>query len=227
MTDDLLVYTGLEIFIHGPAAEAINHWRQHYDPAFASLEPHITLAYPPFVPLEQWPQVKPAVIACLAGIEPFRITLRGLGFPASTPGTPNVLWLKPEDGGRLARIRRRLETQLPGYVPPMATPYVAHVTIGFIQGDDFLRQAYAWVQAELHPIEFTVSEIVYENDNKETGVKFMDAIPLSGASPVERSSIFSRSRLRRKSQFANDAAAPSKHAHPAQAAGEVSGHGGR
>ena len=206
MTDDLLVYTGLEIFIHGPAAEAINHWRQHYDPAFASLEPHITLAYPPFVPLEQWPLVKPAVLACLAGIEPFRVTLRGLGkFPSNTPDGPTVLWLKPEAGGRLARIRQALEKQLPAYVPPRPIPYEAHVTIGFIQGDDFLRQAYAWVQAELHPIEFTVSEITYEVDNKESGLKFMEAIPLTGASPVEGSSIFSRSRSHRKSQLKDGA----------------------
>ena len=224
MTEEVLVYTGLEIFIHGLAAEAINHWRQHYDPAFAELAPHITLAYPPFVPLAQWPQVRPAVIACLAGIAPFQVTLRGLGmFPPVAPAEPNVLWLKPEDGGRLAHIRQVLEKQLPEYVPPRPIPYVPHVTIGFIQGDDFLRQAYAWVQAELHPIEFMVNEIIYEVADKQSGLKVMDAIPLTGASPVEGSSLFGRPRSRRKAQLKNEASR-AKNAWTAQPVTERNGY---
>ena len=181
MTDKVLVYTGLEIFIRGPAAEMINGWRRRYDPAYPELEPHISLAYTPFVPLEQWPQVKPLVAACLAGFAPFRVILKEPGiFPGDSPLEPNVLWLKPEAGGVLYHMRQALEKQLPAYVPPMATPYIPHVSIGFIQGGEALEQALALVRAELQPLEFSVTEVVYEVDDKGCGTMFMDHLPLPG-----------------------------------------------
>jgi len=179
MTDDAQVYTGLEIFIHGPAAELINQWRRLYDRTYPELEPHISLAYPPFVPLEQWEKVKPRVMSCLASFGPFHVSPKGLWiFPGTSPQEPSVLWLKPEPDGVLYSIRQALEGQLSDYVPPMPIPYVPHVSIGFIEGVDALEQAYAKVQAELHPVEFTVTEVAYEVDNKENGQRFIDTIPL-------------------------------------------------
>ena len=182
MTNELLVYTGLEIFIHGLAAETINQWRRRYDPAFPELEPHISLAYPPFVPLEEWAQVKPAVMACLAGFEPFHVTLKEAGmFPGNSPQEPAVLWLKPEAGGVLYRMRQALERQLPIYVPPMPTAYIPHLSIGFIQGSEALEQALAQVRVELQPIEISINEVVYEVDDKLSGQKYLDILPLNGA----------------------------------------------
>ena len=37
------------------------------------------------------------------------------------------------------------------------------------------------VRAELQPLEFIVSEVVYEVDDKENGLMFMDSLTLSGA----------------------------------------------
>jgi len=233
MTDDVLVYTGLEISIRGPAAEVINQWRRRYDPAYLELEPHISLAYPPFVPLEQWELVKPVVMACLAGFEPFRVTLKEVGvFPGDSSQEPNVLWLKPEDGGVLDRIRQALEKQLPIYVPPMPTPYIPHVTIGFIQGSEALEQAFAQVQAELQPLEFTVTEVVYEVDDKGSGQKFIDVIPLLGASPVLGTSPLVGSRARRRPRSDGKVASRSKNllariTIPREPSRETGSHAGR
>jgi 2'-5' RNA ligase len=218
MTDEVLVYTGLEIFIRGPTAEVINQWRRRYDLTYPELEPHISLAYPPFVPLEQWELVKPVVMACLAGFEPFSVTLKEPGvFPSDSSQEPNVLWLKPEDGGVLDRIRRALEKQLPIYVPPMPTPYIPHVSIGFIQGSVALEEAFAQVQAELQPLEFTVTEVVYEVDDKGNGQRFIDAIPLLGASQVPGTTMPVGSRPRRRLRSNGKAASPGKNVLPGMA----------
>jgi len=178
MASNSTAYTGLEIFILGPAAKAINTWRLEYDPAYPELEPHITLAYPPFVPLDQWVGVKPAVAACLARFEPFRVVLKQPGvFRSDSSGEPHVLWLKPEDGGHLKRMRRSLERQFPRYVPPMPARYIPHVSIGFFDQTTILEQALARVKAELKPQEFTIHEVVYEVQD-ERGQQYFDRLPL-------------------------------------------------
>ena len=179
MTDEGTVYTGLEILIQGPAGEAIDAWRSRYDQTYPELEPHISLAYPPFVPFEQWKQVKPALVACLEAFEQFPILFNTPGFfQANSPIEPHVLWLKPEDGGMLERIRRTLEKEFPNFVPPMPRSYIPHVSIGFIQGDEALQEALARVRAEMKPFEFEVTEVVYEVDDKAHHHKFLDVMPL-------------------------------------------------
>jgi 2'-5' RNA ligase len=84
--------SGLGIFLPPEASELANAWRRRYDPSFDLLAPHITLAYPPFVPPEVWLAVKPAVRSALAAFRPFQITLQSTGVFA---GNPYVLWLKP------------------------------------------------------------------------------------------------------------------------------------
>jgi 2'-5' RNA ligase len=176
-------YNGLEILIFGPAAEEINVWRKRYDPTCLEVAPHITLAYPPFVPFDQWEIAKPALVACLAEIKPFRIWIKEASFfRKDSPETTNVLWLKPEDNGIIKQIRLILEGQLPLYVPPMSVEYIPHLSIGFIEGEVALQQALAEVNAEIKPFDFQVTEVVYEAQDKARGIQFFDRLLLGNDS---------------------------------------------
>ena len=179
MLESSEIFNGLEIFIGGKAMDTINTWRRRYDPTVLDVQPHITLAYPPFVPFEQWEKVKPQIVSCLAGYEPFRVVFQQAGtFTGDSPIDPNVLWLKPEDGGVITRMRLDLEKKFPAFVPPMPFPYVPHLSIGFIQGNEALQRALVVVQKSLKPFEITVKEIVYEALDDQAGLHFFDHIPL-------------------------------------------------
>jgi 2'-5' RNA ligase len=181
MTESGEVYNGLEICVPTSVDERINNWRKRFDPTYQDIEPHISLAYPPFVSYGDWQDVKPAVVACLQGFKPFRILFKEVGiFLADSLTDPNVLWLKPEDEGEIEKIRKALEKKLPNYVPPMAVPYIPHLSIGFIQDPEALQTAQKKVQSELSPIEFTVNGIVYEAQDKQVRLQFFDFIPLIG-----------------------------------------------
>ena len=136
----------------------IDRWRRLYDPLFELVPPHITVAYPPFVSEEEWPAVQPALARCLGEFSPFSIRLQGLG---SFSGDSFVLWLKPQDGGNLVRIRARLEEQFPQYVRALPFDYVPHLTIGSFRSEAGLNVAREVVQAEIVPSQFEVDELVY------------------------------------------------------------------
>jgi 2'-5' RNA ligase len=173
------IFNGLEIFIGGEIAKTIDTWRRRYDPTVLDVNPHITLAYPPFIPFDRWEALKPKVLKCLAGYQPFRIIFREAGtFAGDSPIEPHVLWLKPDDGGIILHIRQDLEKCLPNYVPSMVVPYVPHLSIGFIQGNDALHKALEEVQKNLKPFEVEVNEIVYEGLDKKTEQPFFDHLPL-------------------------------------------------
>lgn len=173
------VFNGLAIFVDGHAARRINVWRKRFDPTYGAVDPHITLAYPPFVPLEKWEEIRPLVVSCLSDIAPFKIVFRETGtFVSKHDVEPNVLWLKPDDGGVIVRLRKILEFQFPEFVPQMEIGYIPHLSIGFIQGEGPLKRALLEVQKTLGPIEFTAREIVYEALDPVGGVQFFDPIPL-------------------------------------------------
>ena len=173
------VYNGLEILIFGPAAEEINLWRKRYDPTYLEVDPHITLAYPPFVPLEEWEKLKPDFVACLSEIKPFEIGIKEVSyFRKDSQEATYVLWLKPEDNGMIQQIRQILEGQLPLYVPKMSVDYIPHISIGFIEGEKALQQALAEVKAELKPFDFLVTEVIYEAQDKGRGIQFFDRLIL-------------------------------------------------
>ncbi len=170
--------SGLGISLPEPAGEAVNLWRRLYDPSFDALWPHITLAYPPFVPPEEWPQVKPIIAACLAGFQPFQVTLRETGIFLGNPN--HVLWLKPEDGGTLVRMRRALEKALPEYIPPLPFEYQPHVSIAFFQDLEALHRAQEKVQYELTPVVFQAWELDYVFQQPDNQWRFFDKISLGG-----------------------------------------------
>jgi 2'-5' RNA ligase len=168
---------GLGISLPGPAGDAINTWRRLYDPSYELLWPHITLAYPPFAQPHEWPLVRPRVVACLADFQPFKVMLRETGIFL---GNPNVLWLKPEDGGIIIRIRRALEEALPEYIPPLPFEYRPHMSIGFFEDLEALYQANQKVQNEIVPVSFLASHVSYAYQLLDGSMQIHDQVLVGG-----------------------------------------------
>jgi 2'-5' RNA ligase len=149
---------GLVVLTPDEVSSVLDRWRHLYDPNYELVPPHITVAYPPFVPEEEWPEAREAMIRCLSQFRPFEIQLRRLG---AFSGDSHYLWLKPEDGGHLSRIHTELLARFPHYVPPLPFKYQPHLTIGVFDSQHALRCARRAVREELTPLHFTVTELVY------------------------------------------------------------------
>jgi 2'-5' RNA ligase len=166
----------LGVFLSPEVSQQVDRWRsvylrEHYE----GIPPHITVVYPSFVRVEEWPSARPALVECLAQFQAFDITLKELG---TFPGTPHVLWLKPEDGDHLSRIHRQLIHRFPHYVPPGSPEFVPHVTIGFFDAEEALSQAREAVQAQIKPLHFRVEELFYAVLGDEGVWRVHDRLPL-------------------------------------------------
>ena len=177
MEDQETGYGGLGIFLSGMLARRVNRWRQLYDPYFQKLDPHITLAYPPFIPAAQWPAMRSAIIECLRSFPAFRVRLEGVGI---FEGKPLVLWINPQDGGVLLRMRQKLEACFPDFVPRMPFDYQPHLSVGFFQDADALLRAQAQLEAGWRPISFTARELMYAVQTGAEEWEVRDHIPLLG-----------------------------------------------
>jgi len=142
----------------------INRWRSRYDPNFRIVPPHITVAYPPFIPPEEWEEMRPVAGRCLEMFAPFRVQLEHLGV---FWGSPSHLWLAPDDGGSFARIRQALAQLLPEYMPTLPFAYVPHVTIGAFSSDCDLLAAKEAVHSAWRPRSFELTELVYMAPNQQ------------------------------------------------------------
>ena len=147
----------LGVFFSKEVSQVIDKWRRVYLPQHREIPPHITVVYPPFVPLDEWPSVRAAVAECLRAFHHFDVTLKELG---TFPGPPHVLWLKPEDGGNLSRIHAALVERCPSYVSDPAS-YVPHVTVGLFDTQEALSKARDAIPAEIVPLHFRVDELSY------------------------------------------------------------------
>ena len=81
----LLPSTALLIIPPADVCDVLDSWRRRYDPQAEHLPPHITLAYPPFVPSGQWPVRCFDLADILQAVQPFTITLEGVD---TFPGIP-------------------------------------------------------------------------------------------------------------------------------------------
>ena len=143
---------------------AINPWRRAHDPNYDIVPAHITVAYPPFIPEEQWPSQRSVVRRCLGRFRPFRIVLHGLGdFETES----HVLWLQVEDGGWLSRIRAVLMQCVPQYMPPLPFEYVPHVTIGVFDSPADLAEVRDAMRAQIKPRRFTVRRLTYLSPDEQ------------------------------------------------------------
>lgn len=150
--------SALVIFPPNEVSLTIDKWRSAYDPNKKVIPPHITVAYPPFIPEKQWSLKQEEVAACLRAFEPFMITLHELGYFREDA---KVLWLKPEDGGNLQRMHSALQKQFPEYVPSSRLGYVPHVTVGFFESERALHKAKEVILAEWKTVQFGVDELHY------------------------------------------------------------------
>jgi len=153
----------------------IEWWRRAYDPYYGLIPPHITIVYPPFVPESEWPVLRPAVREALRAFRPFDVVLRRLD---AFPGNPSVLWLKPEDGGNLARIHSRIIQQFASHIPPATLDYVPHLTIGFFVSPDALSRARESVALALKPMQFTLRRLAYAVLGENNTWRLCDQLPL-------------------------------------------------
>jgi len=171
----------LVVLVPEPVSALIDQWRSLYDPGYAIVPPHVTVAYPPFVPQAKWPSVRPAIAQCLSEFSPFRVELTELGTFA---GNSFYLWLNPEDNGTLARIHAALAERFPEHVPQRQYDYRSHVTIGVFESEEELREAKRRIQAEWQPRDFQVEELVYMFPDSRGKWCVCSRLPLGGASYV-------------------------------------------
>lgn len=148
----------LVVLVPEPVSTLVDQWRSLYDPSFAIVPPHITVAYPPFVPEAEWPSIRPSIAELLAQFPPFRVELTELG---TFVGSSFYLWLKPEDGGSLADIHAALAQRFPEHVPQGKYDYRSHVTIGVFDSEQELLEAQRRIQAGWQARNFFVEELVY------------------------------------------------------------------
>lgn len=152
-------------------------WRRIYDPAhWRLIRPHITVAYP-FVRAEEWPAARPALVECLRAFPPFWITLAELA-AFEQPGA--VLWLRPDDGGALARIHAALAASFPAHFPPDPLSFVPHLTVGFFDSVTELAQARETIAAVWQPLRFRVAGLRYAVCAAGGLWRTCDAAPLAG-----------------------------------------------
>jgi 2'-5' RNA ligase len=175
---------GLAILVPPIASRSINRWRREYDPSYPALAPHLTLAYPPFVPPNEWETIRGDCAAQLSRFSPFNITLSGVGTFLSPW---RVLWLKPDEESKLKRLRNALEKRLPTQIPVFPVAYQPHVTIGLFPDEESLAAARDRVSEEFKPITFLVQTVDYLVQDTDGIWRVYDRLPLLGKrSPINR-----------------------------------------
>jgi 2'-5' RNA ligase len=148
----------LVVLVPEEMSVGLDRWRSVYDPNHGGVPPHITVAYPPFVPEKEWPTVRPKLVECLSEFQSFGIQLKKMG---AFPGSPHVLWFKPEDDGNLSRIHTALVERFAKYVPVLPFDYVPHLTIGPFDSQEELLKAQEAILAEWKPCHFHVKGLAY------------------------------------------------------------------
>ena len=149
--------TGLIILPPPEVRTEVDMWRRIFKAYEGSMTPHITIVYP-FVPQKIWDESRRAVLDTFKGLHPFTIKLRELG---TFIHDESVLWLKPEDGNNLMKLRAKMQHLFSTYMPASSLAYVPHLTLGFFKSLQELHQARKTVQKQLQPLEFTVDKVIY------------------------------------------------------------------
>jgi 2'-5' RNA ligase len=170
--------TSLVILASEEASRKIDEWRRKHDVHYRIVPPHITVAYPPFVPEEAWSTVRPFLVGLFSEFEPFTVTLAELDAFAEED---HVLWLKPEDRGTAKRIRSLLVESLSGYVAELPLEYVPHLTVGFFNSREELLAARDSIASEITPLRFRVEDMAYMVVDRDGVARVRDRVPLGAA----------------------------------------------
>jgi len=181
---ELSALCGLAILVPPSSSRRINRWRRVYDPSYPALVPHLTLAYPPFVPPNGWETLRNDFAALLSRFSPFSITLNEV----RTFESPwRILWLKPQEQYRLMRLRTALEKKFPVQIPEFPVLYQPHVTIGLFSDEAALAAAREQVRSEFKPIAFEAQTVDYLVQDLDGIWRVYDRLPLLGKrSPIKR-----------------------------------------
>ena len=171
--------SALAFFLPQPVTAVVDLWRMRYDPRVNSIAPHITVAFPPFITPREWPTVRAEVIACVAGMPSFEVTIQSTG---TFNETPLVLWLRPEDDGHFVHMHQTLAKRFPQYVPVSPIVYVPHGTIGFFEDLELLLQAQHTVEQELKLLRFKVNELCLGSLDMNLKWQLEECLPLGAVS---------------------------------------------
>lgn len=150
--------TSLYVLLPDDIDAVTSKWRRRYHPLSRAIQAHITLAFPPFVPSEQWSALRPAIEKLLKGFHSFPVVVRETGHFS---GSPHVLWLRPEDDGSLARLRDSLQKEVPEHMPELPYIFVPHITVGLLDSEEATEEAEKTIRGEMQPLRFTIDRVTY------------------------------------------------------------------
>jgi 2'-5' RNA ligase len=165
--------TGLVIVPPPEIRNEINMWRRVYRAYVSTITPHITLCYP-FIQIAIWDKNRRAISKAFQGIHPFDIEFRELG---TFVRDESVLWLKPENGKNLSKIRMKMQELFSKHLFQSTLAYIPHLTIGFFDSVEDLLKARKSVQKQLEPLQFTVDKVIFAAFEQE-GWRIHDHINL-------------------------------------------------
>ena len=166
--------TGLVIMPPAEIRTEINMWRRVYRAYESTVTPHITIIYP-FIPIEVWDTNRRTILNAIKDVHPFSIKLHELG---TFVHDESVLWLRPENGKHLVRIRAKMHDLFASQMTASSFDYVPHMTIGLFDSVEDLWKARKTVQKQLQPMHFKVDKVIYAVYEQE-GWRIHDHINLT------------------------------------------------
>lgn len=148
------VTTALTLIVPEQFHERINNIRTKYDRAYPRWMPHVNYIFP-FVPAEQFEDVKSRLTEALSSVSKFTLELTELG---NFKQKGNVTFhLRPKSQEGVERVFNAIRAALPE-VPVKHPTFQAHMTLGQCKGKDF-KKTKSEVETEVDP-----SSIVFEVD---------------------------------------------------------------
>lgn len=168
---------GIFIFLSSKVNEEVAKLQDLYNCQNVSPKPHITIAYPPFISLEDWLKVRSTVVSCAKKVKPFKITLNDTGIFE----IPQFLWLKPDNFEKLSEIRDHLFKEFPAGITGLnEKPYCPHVSVGYLESKESLFRAEKDLAKRIRPerMSFMVYELYYTVLGKDWKWHIHDMISL-------------------------------------------------
>ncbi len=150
--------TALLIIPPSAACDRIDSWRRRFDPHSEHIPPHITIAYPPFIPADKWFILSLDLAETFRSIPPFEITLDSVEI---FTGIPQGLWLRPQQDTGLTQVRSLLETCFPNYVQAMPDGFSPHMAVGEFEQAPALEAARVELAAGWRPLSFLVDRVFF------------------------------------------------------------------
>lgn len=150
--------TSLSIIPPAEVCDEIDTLRRRYGRLAAYVPPHITLIYPPFLSLEQWPVFCLELAEFFSQTVPFEVTLRRI---ERFHGLPMALWFLPEDPTPLINLRNGIQQRFSGSLEPLPPDFIPHLSVGTFDDLSSLAAAHSALEAVWKPQTFVVDRLFY------------------------------------------------------------------